>query len=111
MSNVLVKLQRRGQMVIPRSLREQAELVEGTLMKVSFIGEHDFLVARNLRMTRYITTTRDKTRERAFRDLAKVVAEIRQEAQERGMDKMPMREIRAAVVSARNGGRKKNPVR
>ncbi len=36
-----------------------------------------------------------------MRDLAQVVAEIRQEAQEKGIDKMTKREINAAVAAAR----------
>jgi putative PIN family toxin of toxin-antitoxin system len=36
-----------------------------------------------------------------FRDLAQIVAEIRQEAKEKGLDKMPKRKINAAVAAAR----------
>ena len=39
MSSVLVKLQRKGQMVIPRNLRDEAGVSEGTLMKVVVVRE------------------------------------------------------------------------
>jgi AbrB family looped-hinge helix DNA binding protein len=50
MSQALVKLQSKGQMVIPRSLREEAGIAEGTLMKVAVIEGGQFLVTRNYRL-------------------------------------------------------------
>ena len=44
----------------------------------------------------------------AFRDLARVLDELRQEAKEKGIDKMSKREINAAVAWARRD-LKKNP--
>jgi hypothetical protein len=41
------------------------------------------------------------SRAQIFRDLAAVVSEIRQEAKEKGLDKMSKREMHAAVSSAR----------
>ena len=42
MSQALVKLQRKGQMVIPRSLRDEAGVAEGTLMKVDVVKDGSF---------------------------------------------------------------------
>jgi len=42
MSYALVKLQRKGQMVIPRSLREEVGILERTLMKVAVIEGANF---------------------------------------------------------------------
>jgi hypothetical protein len=44
---------------------------------------------------------RKASRKELLRDLATVVDEIRWEAREKGIDKMPMSEINAAVASAR----------
>jgi hypothetical protein len=46
-------------------------------------------------------SVRSQSRKQALRELAATVAEIRQEAKEKGIDKMPMSEIRAAVTAAR----------
>ena len=42
-----------------------------------------------------------KNRQQAVRELAQVVTEIRQEAREKGLDSMPMKEINRAVAAAR----------
>ncbi len=42
----------------------------------------------------------------ALRELALVVAELRREAKEKGLDKMPRREINAAVAAARTNLKK-----
>jgi hypothetical protein len=48
-----------------------------------------------------------RTRKKQFVELASVVAKLRQEAKEKGLDKMTMREINAAVTAVR---REKNPL-
>lgn len=77
---MIVKLQRKGQMVIPRSLSDEPGVSEGT---------HG-----------------TKNRKQAFRELAQVAAELRQEAKEKGLDNMPMKEINRAVAAARRDIRK-----
>jgi AbrB family looped-hinge helix DNA binding protein len=101
MSNALVKLQRKGQMVIPRSLREEAGVAEGTLMKVAVVEGGRFLLTPQLTINRSVVTAHGKDRKQAFRELAQVVAEIRQEAKEKGIDTMSKREINRAVAAAR----------
>jgi len=51
--------------------------------------------------------TSSKDVKQAFRDLAQVVAEIRQEAKEKGLDKISMSEIHAAVNAMRRNHKKK----
>ena len=102
MSQALVKLQRKGQMVIPRSLREEAGVSEGTLMKVSVVEGGQFLVTPQLTIARSVIADRKpQNRQQALKELAQVVAELRQEAKEKRLDKMSKREINAAVAAAR----------
>jgi AbrB family looped-hinge helix DNA binding protein len=107
MSSVLVKLQRKGQMVIPRTLREEVGVSEGTLMKVAVVEGGQLLITPQISIDRSIVThRRRKDRTQAFRELAQVVAEIRQEAKDKGLDTMSMREINAAVAAARRDMKK-----
>jgi len=87
-------------MVIPRSLREEAGVSEGTLMKVSVVRGGRFLLTPQVAVDRN-GAPRRKSRKQVLRELAQTVAEIRQEAKEKGIDKMSMREIRAAVDAMR----------
>jgi AbrB family looped-hinge helix DNA binding protein len=114
MSSVLVKLQRKGQMVIPRTLRDQVGVSEGTLMKIAVVEGGKFLITPQISIDRSVVThRRRKDRTQALRDLAATVAEIRQEAKEKGIDKMSMREINAAVAAARRDVKKerKHPMK
>lgn len=106
MSDTIVKLQRKGQMVIPRSLREQVGVAEGTLMKVAVVEGGKLLLTPQLTINRSVITSGRKDRKQAFRELAQVVAAIRQEAKEKGLDTMPMKEINRAVAAARRDLRK-----
>src|SRR5579871_1172682 len=101
MSEAIVRLRRKGQMVIPRSLREAVGVSEGTLMKVAVVEGRQLLVTPQLIVDRSLVTDNRKGRKQAFRDLARVVAEIRQEAKEKAIDKMPKSEINRAVAKAR----------
>ena|ERR1035438_6735069 len=101
MSHVLVKLQRKGQMVIPRTLRDQAGVAEGTLMKISLVKGHQFLLIPQFTVDRSILEGPRKSRKQLLQELAQTVDEIRQEAKEKGLDKMSQREINAAVTWAR----------
>jgi AbrB family looped-hinge helix DNA binding protein len=106
MSDVLVKLQKKGQMVIPRSLREEVGVSEGTLMKVAVVEGGQFLVTPQLAINRSIVTAPTKNRKALLKELAVAVAELRQDAKEKGIDKMSKREINAAVAWARRDLRK-----
>ena len=101
MSDTIVKLQRKGQMVIPRALREQVGVSEGTLMKVTVVEGGQFLLTPQLTINRAIVTARPKNRKALLKELAVAVAELRQDAKEKGIDKMPMSEIDRAVAAAR----------
>jgi AbrB family looped-hinge helix DNA binding protein len=114
MSQALVKLQKKGQMVIPRSLREEAGVSEGTLMKVAVVKGGQFLVTPQIAIARSILTARrSRDPKQTLRQLAQVVAELRQEAKEKDLDRMPKREIAAAVAAARRAMKKssKHPVK
>ncbi len=50
------------------------------------------------------------THKQLFRELAQVLAELRQEAKEKGLDNMPMSEINAAVTAARKAVVLGNPI-
>ena len=88
-------------MVIPRSLREEAGVAEGTLMKVAVVKGGQFLVTPQFTIDRSVVTHGRKDRKQLLKDLAQVVSEIRQEAKEKGIDKMSMREINTAVNATR----------
>jgi AbrB family looped-hinge helix DNA binding protein len=101
MSSALVKLQRKGQMVIPRSLREQAGVSEGTLMKISLIEGRQFLLTPQFTVDRALVEGPRKIRKQLLKELAQTIDEIRQEAKQKGIDKMTKQEINAAVAWAR----------
>jgi AbrB family looped-hinge helix DNA binding protein len=108
MSSVLVKLQRKGQMVIPRNLRDEAGVSEGTLMKVAVVKGGQFLVTPQVSIDRSIVTDPQKNRKQLLRELAAAVSELRLDAKEKGIDKMPMSEINRAVAAARRDMKKSN---
>lgn len=88
-------------MVIPRSLREEAGVSEGTLLKVAVIEGGQFLITPQLAINRSVIVGSSKDSKQAFRELAQVVSEIRQEAKEKGVDIIPIKEINRAVAAAR----------
>lgn len=106
MSQALIKLQRKGQMVIPRFLREEAGVTEGTLMKVSLLEGRRFLLTPQVTVDRAVVEGPLKGRKQLLHELAQTVAELRQDAKQNGLQNMSKREINAAVVSARRGTRK-----
>lgn len=99
MPRAFIKLQRKGQMVLPRQLRESAGVVEGTLLRVDVLDGPRFLVTPQLTVGRAIVQNPRKNRKQVLLDLAVAVAELRQDAKEKGIDKMPMSEINRAVAS------------
>ncbi len=105
MTHTLVRLQKKGQMVIPLSLRELAGVSEGTLIKIALIDGGRFLLTPQFTVDRSVVTGK-KDRKQALQQLAQIVAEIRDEAREKGIDKMSKREINAAVSAARKSLKK-----
>jgi len=99
--STLVKLQKKGQMVIPRALRERAGISEGALLDVSLVKGGNILLTPQVTVSRAAVNGRRKNRKELFRELAVAVAELRQDAKEKGLDKMPMSEINRAVAAAR----------
>jgi bifunctional DNA-binding transcriptional regulator/antitoxin component of YhaV-PrlF toxin-antitoxin module len=99
MPQAFIKLQRKGQMVLPRRLREMTGVAEGTLLKVDVLKGPRFLVTPQFTIDRPLVE--GKNRKAVFRELAQVVAELRQEAKEKGIDKMSKAQINAAVAAAR----------
>ena len=94
-------------MVIPRSLREQAGVAEGTLMKIAVVEGRQFLVTPQFTIDRALVESPRKNRKQLLQELGQTVDEIRQEAKEKGIDKMTKREINAAVSWARRELKKK----
>jgi len=94
-------------MVIPRSLREEAGVAEGTLMKVAVIDGGQFLITPQLAADRAVLTASGKDRKQAFHELAHVLAELRQEAKDKGLNTMSTKEINRAVAKARHARRRK----
>jgi bifunctional DNA-binding transcriptional regulator/antitoxin component of YhaV-PrlF toxin-antitoxin module len=88
-------------MVIPRSLREEAGVSEGTLMKVDVMEGGRFLLTPQLTINRSIIVDPRKDRKQVLRELGQAVNELRQEAKQKGLGKMPMSEINRAVAAAR----------
>jgi bifunctional DNA-binding transcriptional regulator/antitoxin component of YhaV-PrlF toxin-antitoxin module len=97
-------------MVIPRSLREEAGIAEGTLMKIAVVDGGQFLVTPQFTIDRSVIAGRkSQVRKQVLQQLAHIVAELRQEAKEKGLDKMSKREINAAVAAARRDRKKSSP--
>src|SRR5690242_2013486 len=97
-------------MVIPRLLREEAGVSEGTLLKIAVIEGGQFLITPQVTVARAVITNHQKlgSKQHAFKELAKVVAELRQEAKEKGLNKISKREINAAVAAARRDLKKRS---
>ena len=111
MPQALVRMQRKGQMVIPRALREAIGVSEGTLMKVSVVTGRQLLVSPQVTIDRAIVDSPPKTRKEILRELSAAVAEVRQDAMEKGLDRLPMSETNRAVAAARRSLKKKTKPR
>lgn len=79
---------------------------KATLMKVSVVEGRRFLLTPQFTVDRAVVTASGNDRKQALRELGQVVAEIRQEAKEKGIDTMSMKEINRAVAAARRDLRK-----
>ena len=110
MAQTLVRLQKKGQMVIPRALREQAGVAEGTLMKVAVTKGGQFLLTPQVTVDRAALAHTHSGSKQAFRELTEVIAELRQESKAKGLDSIPIKEINRAVAAARRD-LKKSPQR
>jgi AbrB family looped-hinge helix DNA binding protein len=106
MQSALVKLQRKGQMVIPRSLREQAGLAEGALLEVSLVKGGRFLLTPQFTLARDVFADPKKNHKALLRELAAAVADVRKEAKATGLDKLSGRAIRAMIVARRTAPKK-----
>src|SRR5581483_3473126 len=93
MPDAIIRLQKRGQMVIPRSLREQAGVGEGTLLKVAVVKGGQLLLTPQVTVDRPSAKTARSHRADAHSELAQVVDEIRREARDKGLDKISLKEI------------------
>ena len=102
----LVKIHRKGQMTLPRSFRTAMGVGEGSLVELS-LKNGKAIMSPQLTIIRDVVTGPAKNRRQAFRELTQVVAELRQEAKEKGIDKMTKAEINVAVAWARRELKKK----
>ena len=101
MNSALVKLQRKGQMVIPRSLREQVGVSEGALLEIVVVEGGKLLLTPQVTVDRSILADPKKSRKELLQQLSAVVAGIRQEAQANALDKVSAKEINAQVAAHR----------
>lgn len=98
--DTLIRLQPKGQMVIPLTLRRKARVSDGSLMRVTVVKDGQFLLTAQL-PEKEEPIVIPKTRKAALRMLGQVVAEIRQEAKEKGLDKLTPAQIQEAVADTR----------
>ena len=93
----LVKIHRKGQMTLPSSFRTAMGLGEGSLVELSF-ENGKAIMSPQLTINRTIVTGPPKSRKAILKELAAAVADLRQDAKEKGIDKMPIGEINRAVA-------------
>jgi AbrB family looped-hinge helix DNA binding protein len=103
----LVKIHRKGQMTLPSSFRAAMGVSEGSLVELS-LKNGKAIMSPKITINRDIVTGPPKSRTQLLQELAQTVDEIRQEAKEKGLDKMSRREINAAVAWARRDLKKTN---
>lgn len=104
----MVKLQKKGQVVIPRSLREQLGVAEGDLLEVKVQGSQ-FLLTPQLVIGRdLVTGTKSTPRQRRQGFLRQVkdsapqaLKDMWAESKRRGLDKLTMRQIDAIISEGR----------
>ena len=109
----LVKMQRKGVVVIPSNMRRHVGVVDGDLMEVAVLETSQFLITPQLTISRAVVVDPKKNHKQILADLAATVAGIRAEAKAKGLDKLTMREINATVAEARRAQKKtsKRPVK
>jgi len=70
-------------------------------MKVAVVNGDQFLLTPRITVDAGVADHQSKSPKQALRQLGAVVGELRQEANQAGLHKMPKREIDAAVTAAR----------
>ena len=114
MNTAIIKLQRKGQMVIPRSLREQVGVSEGSLLEVAVVEGGRFLITPQVTLDRSIAADPKKSRNQLLQALSAAVEGIRHEAKGSGLAKLTMKEINVEVAASRRSPpnkRTKQPVK
>jgi AbrB family looped-hinge helix DNA binding protein len=101
----LVKIHRKGQMTLPRSFRDAMGVDAGSLVELS-LENGKAILSPQLTINRDIVTGIPKNRKALLKELAAAIADLRQDAKEKGIDKMTKRQINAAVEWARRDLRK-----
>ena len=104
----IVKLQKKGQVVIPRSLRQQIGVNEGDLLEVKVQGNR-FLLTPQMLLRRDLLTppakNRGARRKDFFRQLREsapqALKDIWTESKHRGANKLTMRQINAIIAEVR----------
>lgn len=103
----LVKIHKKGQMTLPRNFRTALGVEEGSLIELS-LENGKAVMSPQVTIDRGIVTSSPKNRKALLKELAAAVAELRQDAKEKGVGKMSKREIDEAVAWARRDLRKSN---
>jgi AbrB family looped-hinge helix DNA binding protein len=106
--STIIRIQKKGQVVIPRSLREQVGVAEGDLLEVKVQGSQ-FLLTPKLVISRELITgpkQNPKQRREEFVRQVKVSApralkNIWEESKRKGLDKLTMRQIDAIISEVR----------
>jgi AbrB family looped-hinge helix DNA binding protein len=104
MATNIIKVQKKGQVVIPRELRESMGVFEGDLLQIRIKGG-EFILTPQVAINREILNAPDRERRRLLAELAKTVGGLRQEAERRGVDRLTAREINSAIEKARKNRR------
>ena len=109
----LVRMQRKGAIVIPSNMRQQVGVSDGDIMQVEVLESSQFLITPQVTISRAVVVDPKKNHKQILADLAATVADIRAEAKAAGLDNLTMREINATVAEARRAQTKtrKRPVK
>lgn len=98
--NTTGKIQNKGQVTIPTVVRRQAGLAKGDL--VNFIFQRGrIIMTPTLIIDRSAVTDPRRSRKEILKGLAQAVDELRQDAKEKGIDKMSKADINRAVAAMR----------
>ncbi len=105
--STIVKLQKKGQVVIPRRLREQVGVAEGDLLEIKVQGSQ-FLLTPKLVVSRDLVTGSKQNRKQREEFLAQIrqsapqaLKDIWAEPKRKGLDKLTSRQIDAIITEAR----------
>jgi AbrB family looped-hinge helix DNA binding protein len=105
--STIVRIQKKGQVVIPRRLREQVGVAEGDLLEVKVRGSQ-FLLTPKLVITRELVTGTKKNRKQSAEFLTQVrqsapeaLKDIWAESKRKRLDELTTRQIDAIITGAR----------